>query len=164
VPHHSDPSRVNIRKRAKVSEACECIAELIVLEEFLLYKVPRFFSARQERRVHSIPARNTLSARQAVSTSEKIEKRVAVFHENRPEQFRMTLIGTPGSVGTRCMSAPVIEQDGGKRTATFGAPQQRPELKVAAPYEHGVRPRCPDLAADRGPKDYQESQNLRTSS
>jgi hypothetical protein len=94
-----------------------------------------------------------LSARQAVSASEKIEKRVAVFHENRPKQFRMTLIGTPGSVGTRCMSAPVIEQDGGKWTATFGAPQQRPELEVAAPYEHGVGPRCPNLADDRGPKD-----------
>jgi hypothetical protein len=80
-----------------------------------------------------------------------------VFREHRPEQFRVTLIGASGSVGTRCISAPVVEQDGGKRTATWRAPQQRPELKVAASYEYRVRLSCLNFAADHRRDGQQES-------
>jgi hypothetical protein len=83
-----------------------------------------------------------------------------VVREHRPEEFRVTLIATPACVDTRCISAPVIEQDGGKRTATLWAPEQRPELKVAAAHDYGVRLGCLNFAADHRPEGEQERQDL----
>jgi len=108
------------------------------------------------RSVHPIAARYTLSPRQAVATSEQIQEDVTVFRKQGTQKFRMPMIGAPGGINSRGMSAAVTEQDGRERTAPRRAPELRTELEFTAPYHDRVRVSCVDLAADHHSHNEQE--------